>query len=178
MAPFLTRNSNCPSWEFSGPSPTLGNQTTEQARGLSEITKAEQLSGMLHLLGNPETSKEWQEASEASPGAVMHCLMQTAVLQCQSRKTKGRPHFQKKTSIRKHKTAITEGPKRGQTCSGRECLSAELRRAPAILSHSGTLMRAEGGARRFYDRFIHVLKILGNSFTVDLNQKMRKLCIF
>lgn len=114
--PFLTCSGNCPGWGFSCSTPTLGNPNNKTGlKAFRNCSGWEQLLLMLHLPGNSETSQEWscssKAGSRANPGALIYCLLQTTVLQCQSHKTKGRHRIKKKTTLSKHKTVITgRGP--------------------------------------------------------------------
>lgn len=111
---FLTCSGNRPCWEFSGPASTLGKLHNKTGlKAFRNHSGWEQMLLMLHLPGNSETSQEWSNGGKAgswvNPGAVIHCLLQTTVLQCQSHETKGRHSIQEKTSISTHKTGTPDG---------------------------------------------------------------------
>lgn len=102
----------------------------------------------------------------------MYCLLQTTVIRCQSHKTKGRPCFQKKTSVSKQGTDHGRvAPRRGQRRRGLECLPKTG--LPTLISHAGILTEIKGEMWRFRNILFMCFKSwVTNSFTVDLSYKM------
>lgn len=106
----LTLSGNRPCWEFSCPSPTLqnlNNKTGPRAfwnhRGWGKCCTC----FISQETQKPSKNEETEQSGH--PGAIMYCLLQTTVFQCQSHKTKGRPRFQRKPpSVSNCKARITD----------------------------------------------------------------------
>ena len=124
------------------PHPLLETWITKQDSRPSAIAwawaNAAHASSPGKLTNFPRMKLQQQSRSWVNPGALIDCLLQTTVLQCQSHKAKGRHSIQKKTSISKLKTMITERrpqTSQGQARSAMKCLNAEHSRNVFSLWH-------------------------------------------
>lgn len=137
--PFLTCRGDCLGWGFSCPTPTRGNPNNKT--GLQAFRNRSGWSKLprLHLPGNSEPSQEWRCSSEAgsgaSPGALIHCLLQKTVLQCQSHKTKGRRRIQK--------TALSDPTEVAPASHGQEPRPGAQRRKVWVRGMPGILMTSK-----------------------------------
>lgn len=150
------------------PQPLSETEIANQGWSPSEVAQAKQMSLMLHLQGNSETSQEWsyssKTGSQVNPGAVIYCVFQTTVLQCQSHKAKGRHSMQKKTSISRHKTVTQRrGPDKRRTgaqCAGMSDCKARLQ--------SPFTWALQWEMWRLHHHFFYVFKTLNNSFKMSI----------